>query len=304
MKFGRLANVDGVDFALPPDKNESSALLGTLRERIARPEPRVMVGTSGWSSKTYVGSLYPAGMKSGEYLRAYGRAFPTNELNSTYYGVDPERIRRWAAAVPESFRFCPKLPSTVSHERELRDVGGDMESFLAALAGFGAKLGRAFTVLPPGFGPTRMADLALFVETYAARLDLAIELRHEGWFSDAGAARAAFGLFEAHGVAAVLTDVAGRRDVLHMRLTTPDAFVRFVGNGLHASDFTRLDEWSERLAVWLEAGLETAYLFLHQPDDVNTIDLAEHVIPKLAARTGLGLEPPSAADPSGQLELF
>ena len=303
MKFGRLANVDEVDFSLPSDKAESAALLAALRERVARPEPRVMVGTSGWSSKAYVGSLYPPGLRSSEYLRRYARAFLTNELNSTYYGVDAGRIRRWAASVPAGFRFCPKLPSTISHERELREVDSEMEAFLEALAGFGDKLGRAFTVLPPGFGPTRMADLARFVERFAPRLDLAVELRHEGWFADTGAGRAVFGLFEEHGVTAILTDVAGRRDVLHMRLTTSDAFVRFVGNGLHPSDFTRLDEWTARIGEWLDAGLETAWFFLHQPDDVNTLELAEHVVPKLAARTGLDLEPPSAA-PSSQLELF
>ena len=88
-----------------------------------------------------------------------------------------------------------------------------------------------------------------------------------------------------------------------MRLTTPDAFVRFVGNALHPTDFTRLDDWAERIAAWVEAGLESAYFFLHQPDDKNTIELAEHVVPQLAERTGLDLKPPSAA-PSSQLELF
>jgi len=303
MKFGKLANVDGVDFALPRDRPDNARVLAGLAARSDRAPPRVLVGTSGWSSRSYVGALYPPGARSREFLALYARAFPANELNSTYYGVDEGRIRRWAASVPEGFRFCPKLPSVISHELELRGAEAEMESFAEALEGFGPALGRVFTVLPPGFAPERLGDLAAFVEAWAPRLELAVELRHEAWYADAGAGRELFALFEANGVTAVLTDVAGRRDVLHMAVTAPDVLVRFVGNALHPSDFVRLDDWTERLGRWLEAGVETAYFFLHQPDDAQTVDLAEHLLPRLAARTG---QPLSFTRPAGarQRELF
>lgn len=300
MKFGRLEDVEGVDFTLPPDAARNAGVLGGRRATA----PRALVGTSGWSDAGHVGRLYPSGTRRAGFLAAYARAFPAVELNSTYYGVDPERIAVWARSVPQRFRFCPKLPSSVSHDRRLRDCDAEMESFAAALAGFGDRLGRAWTVAPPGFDRAHLPDLTSFVEAWAPRLPLAVELRHPDWFSDPALNDAWGELFEAHGVVAILTDVAGRRDVLHMRLTAPETFVRFVGNALHPSDFQRLDDWAERLGAWIDRGLETAYLFLHMADEPQTVDLAAHLLPRLGRRAGLELEvsTPGAAD--GQLELF
>ena len=302
MKFGRLESVDGVDFALPADHPSNP---GVLERTAGGAEPRVLVGTSGWSDRGYVGPLYPQGTRSRDYLAAYGRCFPTNELNSTFYGVDPDRIARWASQVPPGFRFCPKLPSAISHDLRLRDCDREMESFLEAAGGFGETLGRVWTVVPPRFDGSSLGDLTRFVERWADRAPLAIELREPAWFADPRLAEAWGALFTAHGVVAILTDVAGRRDVLHMRLTAGELFLRFVGNALHDSDFRRLDDWAERVGRWLDQGLGTAYLFLHMAHEPHTVDLARHLLPALSERTGLPLglpEPGARAD--GQLELF
>lgn len=76
------------------------------------------------------------------------------------------------------------------------------------------------------------------------------------------------------GVSAVITDVAGRRDVCHAQLTASTVLVRFVGNSLHPSDYTRVSEWSERLKYWIESGLESAYFFTHEPDNLLAPELA------------------------------
>ncbi len=309
MEFGKLSNVDKVDFTLPPDPPENARALSFLPDRAAA-EPasaRVWIGTAGWSNRGFVGRLYPADARPADFLAHYARAFSTNELNSTYYGADAERARRWAAVVPSGFRFCPKLPAAVTHERELRDADRPMAHFLETVEAFGDRLGHAWGVLPPAFAPAHLPLLAAFLETWAPRLPLAMELRHHAWFSDPGASRAAFDLFERHGVAAVLTDVAGRRDVLHMRISGGTVFLRFVANGGHSSDLARLDAWIERLGTWIDGGLAQAYFFLHQPHDPDTVPLAEHLLPRLALRTGLELDAwrtRHALPRTGQLGLF
>ncbi len=304
MEFGRLPSVDGLDLALPPDDAATARALGGA----PREGQGVLVGTAGWSDRGFVGKLYPPGTRPPEFLAHYARVFPTNELNSTYYGFSRERIEKWAASVPDSFRFCPKLPAAISHERELRDADREMEAFVAALGGFGWKLGLVWFVLPPAFGPGRLPALAAFLERWAPRAPLAVELRHPAWFADAAARAEAFAVLEQHRVAPILTDVAGRRDVLHMRLATRAAFVRFVGNALHPSDRSRLDEWAARLAAWRAQGLETAYFFLHQKRDPQTVDLARHLAPRLAELTGTDPLPglATAAEPPtpAQGELF
>jgi uncharacterized protein YecE (DUF72 family) len=50
--------------------------------------------------------------------------------------------------------------------------------------------------------------------------------------------------------------------------------LRLIGNDLDVSDEMRLQNWSERLAQWQQQGLKDIYLFLHQPDDIMTIEFA------------------------------
>ena len=40
------------------------------------------------------------------------------EGNTTFYATPtPEIVERWRDQVPETFRFCFKLPKTVTHDR-------------------------------------------------------------------------------------------------------------------------------------------------------------------------------------------
>ncbi len=297
MKFGRLASVEGVDFSLPKDASWSRALPG---RRVAAPEIRC--GLSSWADRGFLGRLYPAGTPTDRFLASYAASFPAIELNSTFYGFDPGRMATWASRVPAGFRFCPKLPSEISHERGLGDVERPMEAFTAALGAFGERLGPVFVTPATDFGPESWSRLEAFVRRYSNEVELAIELRHGAWFAEPRWLDAWSALFREHGVTAVLTDVAGRRDVLHMGLSTPKTFVRFVGNGLHPSDFTRLTEWSIRLTEWVDAGLESCFFFLHQQREVETLELAGHFLPELSRSTGIELPGPRPVPE--QLGLF
>jgi len=111
-------------------------------------------------------------------------------------------------------------------------------------------------------------------------------------------------LLAAYGAAAVLTDVAGRRDVLHMRLTAPFTMVRFSGDALVPSDFSRLDAWAERLARWIAAGVPEIWFFLHQKTEHQTVDLALHLAGRLEETAGLAVEAPRLLPPLEQGTLF
>ncbi|MDJ0918974.1 MAG: DUF72 domain-containing protein, partial [Woeseiaceae bacterium] len=52
-------------------------------------------------------------------LQSYAQVFNTVEGNTTFYRVpDEQTVRRWRDAVAgTAFRFCLKLPKTVTHER-------------------------------------------------------------------------------------------------------------------------------------------------------------------------------------------
>ncbi|MCB0553803.1 MAG: DUF72 domain-containing protein, partial [Phaeodactylibacter sp.] len=67
---------------------------------------------------------------------------------------------------------------------------------------------------------------------------------------------------------------------LHMRLATGTVILRFVGNGLHPTDFSRADSWVKRLTHWYEAGLEELFLFAHEPDNLHAPELAAYFLEK------------------------
>ena len=93
-------------------------------------------------------------------------------------------------------------------------------------------------------------------------------------------------------VGAIITDTAGRRDVAHMHLTIPKIFIRFVGNSLHPTDYTRIDDWANRIKYWLDNGLKEVYFFMHMHDEAKSPELALYLIDKLEAVCGIKVKKP------------
>lgn len=287
MKFGKLPSVDNVDFTLPPDPETNAKVLpGKPAET-----PRLYIGATGWGMRQWVGKYYPKGTKSKDYLQHYGEQFNTIELNTTHYRTPDElTIQKWHEQTPDDFRFCPKVLQRISHSRGLSPEGPlDLtRQFCEAVVGLKEKLGPCFIQLPPYFGIDRLPVLEVFLEKWNRYgIPLAVEVRHESWFDNHQNLNQLARVLEKYGAFAVITDVAGRRDVCHMRLTGQMAMVRFVGNDLHPSDYSRIDAWAERLRVWFENGLENAYIFTHEPDNLLAPELATYLYEKMKSPPNL-----------------
>lgn len=103
----------------------------------------------------------------------------------------------------------------------------------------------------------------------------------------------------------MITDTAGRRDCVHMDLTNKHAFVRFVGNDLHETDYTRINYWVSRIGGWLDTGLEELNFFMHQQDEKNTPVLLTYFIEKLNSNYSLDIKVPRLYNGNGpELTLF
>ncbi len=81
-----------------------------------------------------------------------------------------------------------------------------------------------------------------------------------------------------------------------MRLTTPSAFVRYVGANDAKSDRARLDEWVERLKTWVKLGIEDIHFFVHQDHELESPLLAAEFIRKLNKALGTKLKVPRTLD--------
>ena len=304
MDFGKLPDISRVNFALPPDHPDTLPLLSKYKPE-GKVTPAVYIGLPVWVNKAWAGSYYPAGMPDKDSLLWYGRQFNTIELNSTHYHIpNQSTVERWRQTVPQGFTFCPKFPQLISHETPLSRSLDLTATFCEAIAGLEEKLGDTFLQLPPTFGPKQLAELEAFVQFVPESVPLAVELRNPDWFADNVVSLELFEVLEKYNAGTVLTDVSGRRDVLHMRLTTPTAMIRFVGNNLHPTDYSRIDEWVARLKVWFDAGLQKLYFFVHEPDNTASPELATYLIERLNKTCGLDMKAPKKFVRAVQGELF
>jgi uncharacterized protein YecE (DUF72 family) len=184
----------------------------------------ILVGCAGWSLPGAVQQAFGPGPS---HLARYATRFPATEINSSFHR--PHRrsqYEKWAAAVPHDFRFCAKLPKTITHERRLADCDALLDEFLAQAGGLGARLACLLVQLPPSFAfDARLTGhfLALLRGRFAGAL--ALEPRHASWFTaDADA------LLHAHEVARVLAD-----PVRHEAGRWPGGWPRRVYLRLHGS---------------------------------------------------------------------
>ena len=118
-----------------------------------------------------------------------------------------------------------------------------------------------------------------------------MEVRHPAWFEEKEL-NWLVDMLHPVDKGLVITDTPGRRDVCHMRLAIPKVFVRFVSHNLHPTDYTRLNQWVERIAHWLENGLEALYFIVHMHEEKHSPELSGYLIDKLNERCGLKLKKP------------
>ena len=287
MKFGKADFPERVDFSLPKDHSETLTLLSGSQKGLPL---QVHVGCAKWNRQE-LKNFYPRGTK--DELGYYASQFNSIELNATFYRLfEPKQYQKWYEATPPEFRFFPKVIQNVSHLRRLNEQAYPvLEDFLDRIAGFRDKLGTVFLQLHSNFDPKNWERIRRFAEYWPKEIGLAIEFRHGDWFNDAAVAGELFHLLEENSIGNILVDTAGRRDLLHMRLTNNEAFVRFVGAN-HPLDYNRLDSWVSRLRNWHEQGLRNIRFFIHQNVEESSPLLASHFIKKLNAALAIDLHIP------------
>jgi uncharacterized protein YecE (DUF72 family) len=267
MKFGKLEDLSPVNFNLPPDDPRNKNLLNSFNTDSS--DQKVYLGTTSWGTKEWKGNLYPPKAKASDFLKYYAEQFNAIELNTTHYGIPKiETIQKWKESVQKDFRFCPKLLQTISHSRDLGQSTERLNLFIDAVSLLEEHLGPIFMQLPPYFRSDRLGILNSFLSSVPDGIKLAVEFRNEDLFID----RFNNDFYQCllqNKCTPVITDVAGRRDVLHSIILSDQVFIRFVANN-HPSDWSRLDQWIDRFKIWFEWGLKEIFFFIHSPSTILT----------------------------------
>ncbi len=287
MKFGSTPDPALIDFSLPKDHTDTAKVLRQFNDT----DPfEVYVGCAKWNRQDLKG-FYPRGTK--DELTYYSRQFNAIELNATFYkSPGKAQVIKWAEKTPGGFKFFPKIPNTISHLKRLDNVKPAVEEFCDAVIGFEKKLGMVFLQMHENFHPKFMDRVGEFVGDFPKEVPLAIEVRHEDWFGDQSSFDRYHALLLEQNVTNIIVDAAGRRDLLHMRLSGDTAFIRYVGAN-HPSDYTRLDDWIEKIKAWRSLGLRKLYFFVHQNLEKESPKLSAYFIDKLNRTFDLSLKVPA-----------
>jgi uncharacterized protein YecE (DUF72 family) len=287
MKFGKVENPGEVDFTLPQDHPDTrNNLARGLDNKPADFE--VYVGCAKWN-RTDLKGFYPRGTK--DELTYYSTQFNSIELNATFYtSPTVEQVKTWREKAPDFFRFYPKVNQSISHYSRLRNIEDKLTAYCDAISNFEDRMGICFLQLHDNFKPKDADRLETFVKLFPKAIPLAIELRSTEWTESETEDRT-FRLFEDEGVVPIIVDTAGRRDLMHMRLTGPEAFIRYVGSN-RPSDYTRLDDWVERIAQWRSQGLKALHFFVHQNEEKESPKLAAYFIRHMNRKFDLDLQVP------------
>jgi uncharacterized protein YecE (DUF72 family) len=171
------------------------------------------------------------------------------EINSCFYREHKiETYRKWAAAVPDDFRFAVKAPRTITHEGKLHVQGEDaLKRFLEQTDALGEKRGPVLLQVPPSLAFDRVAAqsfFSMFCELYDG--PAVFEPRHVSWFGEE-----AESLFQEFRIARVAADPA-----LVPEAARPSGWPGLIYFRLHGSPRRYYSAYSEDYLLRLAAELQ------------------------------------------------
>jgi uncharacterized protein YecE (DUF72 family) len=291
MLFGQLKESElekVTKFQLPKDPAGNQAVL-----KKGKGSANFFLGCSKWGREEWIGKIYPNKAKERDFLRLYGQHYNSIELNATNYKLyKADVLKGWSQKVNNpKFKFCPKAHRGMSFLKDTSERQNLTTSFLASIMDFGQNLGPIFITHNEGvkWDEKGEKDFLKYLETLPRELTFFVEERWVGFFGDKKLMERYYSRLKELNIGTVITDTAGRQDVLHMHLTIPKAFIRFVGNSLHPSDYSRVDNWATRIKRWMDSGIEDVYFFLHMHGDRKFPELTQYVVQQFNKKCKLNI---------------
>jgi uncharacterized protein YecE (DUF72 family) len=217
-------------------------------------------------------TFFPEAYRDKTRLCYYGSLFNSVEINSSFYRMPLARtVAKWAAEVPERFRFTFKLIQTVTHSIKRQFDLSPVNEFMARISAVGPKRGCLLVQLPPSFTIDILQLGNLLAILSNVEIDhqwpVAIEFRHSSWYcSDV------YELLNSFSAGMVIHDM--RKSAAPVELTSDQlVYLRFHGpegsyRGSYSDHF--LEEYASYIHEWMEDG-RTVYAYFN-----NTMGSAVH----------------------------
>lgn len=262
---------------------------------------KLYVGCAMWAHRPWVGRWFPATTPTGRELEAYTTWCTTVEGNTTHYAApSPATVARWAASAPDYFRFCFKVPRSITHEKRLRNVASEIDDFLSLLEPLVANLGPVQLQLPATFGPEDISVLADSCSNLPRGFEWAVETRHTDFSAGGSHERQLNDLLAAAGINRVILDSRTlfsvppqtpleheaweRKPRLPVRpvATASQPLIRLIGASNPRTTIDGWSQWVPKIAEWCRSGV-SPHVFIHTPDNHDTPELARRFHGDVAA---------------------
>lgn len=259
-----------------------------------------------WTHAAWQGRYLSRSLPPRERLRAYATWCNAVEGNTTFYATPAAgTVRSWAEQTGPGFRFLPKLPKPVTHERHRADVGEQLRAFLAAIEPLGERAHSLWVQLPPSFGPPDTEALGNFLRHLPSAYRYSVEVRHPAFFTDPLAGRQLEKTLDAAAAEWLTFDTtvlfesapaspdgvsngfegapgsAAEREAWRKKPRLPrrtqaltsHPVVRYLGRDDPELTVAGWRPWLDVVATWLREG-RTPTVFIHTPDNAEALELA------------------------------
>ena len=244
------------------------------------PAGAIRIGISGWRYEGWRGVFYPEGLAQKRELEFASRAFPTIEINGSFYSLQtPQSYASWYRDTGPGFVFGVKGGRYITHIRRLREIEKPLANFFASgVLNLREKLGPFLWQFPPSLRydearferffellPRNTGQALALARRRDARMNgrsrLAIDrnraMRHAVEIRNDTFASAAFvRQLRRHEIALVVADTAGKWPYFE-DVTADFMYLRLHGDEeLYASGYTdaALDRWAARIRAWSRGG--------------------------------------------------
>ncbi|MEH7112394.1 DUF72 domain-containing protein [Neobacillus niacini] len=147
----------------------------------------IYIGVTGWGDHD---SLYPGPISPRDKLKEYAAHFPTVEVDTAFYAIQPKRnATKWVHDTPSSFQFIVKAyQGMTGHQRGEIPFATKQEMFHAFKESLepyieANKFAMALFQFPPWFDCKREnVEYLRWCKKEMGDLSCALEFRHQSWF--------------------------------------------------------------------------------------------------------------------------
>src|SRR6185312_17058056 len=230
----------------------------------AESKNNIYTGTSGLVLPLPNRVSFPPEFHDKSRLEIYASLFNSVEINSSFYKIPmASTVQKWAALVPENFKFTFKLWRDITHNKELAFNPADIERFMLVIDHAGNKSGCLLVQFPPKISVANTLQLEKLL-VHIKELDpehkwnTAVEFRNKSWYHED-----VYGLVDQYNCGIVLHDMPASR-ISSLDCGVNFTYLRFHGpaggyRGSYSNDF--LYEYAQYVKEWNRDGKQVYVYF-------------------------------------------